>query len=144
MTKNVTLDPNTGSPIRQLDTRHFVFPPSLKVENMRTIEEVAGKFPRWLNLRDHDELDGVDIAILGVEFMPGNSEFADPNTGEVRDYVRLAAVILDKSGAVSEPVIIYTGAAQIVERSMAIASAVSPEEPVKGTLRTAGRAWLIE
>lgn len=148
MTKNIVLDPNTGQPIPSMDIRHFVFPPSVKVSDIRTIEEAAGKSPRWLNLKDHSELDGVTIAILGVEFMPGNSDYADKDTGEVRDYVRLAAVILDNDGAVSEPVVIYTGASQIVERIMAISEGVSPDNPVKGTLRAVGsasrRAWLIE
>lgn len=140
----VSKDPLTGEVIYPSHINAIQFPKQFDPRTARKVEDLAGKLPPWMNLKDHPDLDGVSIAIIGVQFMPRNPDFADKNSGEIRDYVRLACFILDGEGKAVSPAVIYTGAEQVVSRVMTVAPEIKPETPVVGTLRAAGRAWLLE
>lgn len=141
MTNKGYLDPVTGKEIVPVSVRRFVFPKILDLNNAKPIAEVAGNMPRWMNLKDHTDLDGQRIAIFAVEIVPGSGDYPDKETGEVRDYVRIACALLDDGG--NEPVVIYTGSQNVVERAMAIMGSLSPDTPIIATLQAAGRAWLL-
>ena len=141
-TTHLQADPITGEVI---GARALDFPAQLlaNYKNQPTVSAIAGKNPRWLNLRDHPELSGKSIAIFGVIEVEG-AILRDDGTIQVTSYVRMAAALLDAEMKPVEAVIIYTGSENVANRAMSIQSDVSPATPIVGTLVNAGRAWLLE
>lgn len=131
--KNV--DPETGEIVESSNGSSWS-PPSLK--NARRVKDVAGELPQYINLKDHPELSGVEIAIVSV---------SDPVPGDLGDYVKIACYPL-KDGEPGKPIVIVTGAENVLNRALAIQGEASPETPVIGTLREVGNAtrtaWLLE
>jgi hypothetical protein len=114
------------------------------IQNAKTTTEVLGDMPVWMNLKDNMQLDGQKIAIIGAEIAHGTIPSA---SGELSDYCRIAAFMV-RDGQIAEPVVIQTGAGDIVEkmRVMMETNGASPDAPMLATLRlSSGRvAWLLE
>lgn len=133
--KDTVVDERTGE-IVDLKPRKTLFPATAPdMKNARTIAGTVGKLPRWINLKDHAELNGATLAIIRVILVTG---------GEYGDYVRIVCYLLDKDGKPDEQLVIYTGAENVLERALSIAELCGPDAPYLGRLKSAGNAWLLE
>ena len=117
-------------------TKRQIVPMSVQPPDMATVSSintVAGKNQRGMNLRDHAELDGLNILIVGARLAEG----------EQSTYVVMRCYVYagDKPQADNLAVIV-TGSENIVERLAVCIE--SNAFPVLGKLRKGGRAWFID
>lgn len=133
-----------GVLIENKSIKSLTIPEKLNLNNVKPLEEVAGKMAKWFNLKTHPEFNGLRVALLGAELVPGNAEFANTETGEVGDYVRILCIPLGEDNKTGDPMVIYTGAENVVSRITSVLPVLNPDNPLIGTFRAAGRAWLLE
>lgn len=94
---------------------------------------VAGRNPRGMNLKDHPELDGLNLIMTAARFVEGEN-----NT-----YVVMQGwAFVGESPTDDERCVIVTGSENIVERMAVVVAANA--FPVSGKLRKSGRAWFID
>lgn len=106
--------------------------PSLK--DARRVEEIAGIQPEYINLKDHPELNGCEIAIVAVSVA----------AGEFGKYVKLGVYKIENGEVNPVPFVIMTGAENVYARALAIQDDATSETPVLGVLRQVGDAWLLD
>lgn len=114
----------------------------LAIPDMSTvtaIEDVAGKNPEMINLRDHPELAGMKFLVMRARFTNGMID------GRQTDFVILEGFIYPPGQAApteDNRVLVSTGADNIYQR---VAQAFAHNAlPVLGTLRYAGRARFLD
>jgi hypothetical protein len=127
-------DPQTG----EISLSNYrIAPPDLS--HARTAEEVAGKNIQFINLKDHEEMNGKKVAIVHVEVKEGGGEFAN------KPYVVLGVWLLDDNDNTPlEPKVIMTGAENVLARVLAAEEVINEGTPVIGTFRSHGRAWSLD
>jgi hypothetical protein len=108
------------------------------------INEVAGKNPAAVNLRDHPEFNGMEAIVMDARF--NDSTLG----GKKGTYLVAACYIVSPGSAPKEEnfTIIMTGSENVQGR-IADALLIAEEQggspfPLKGTLRNAGRAWFLD
>lgn len=110
----------------------------IDMKHVNNINQVAGKNPLSVNLRDHPEFSGMDLYVQEVTFHEG--------TGDGKKTLFLVATgrICAPGGDPNkvEPVVLITGASNVFDR-VAVAAAAGAF-PIKGTLRKSGRAWFLD
>lgn len=108
-----------------------ILPP--KAETITKISDVAGRNPPSFNLRDHPELDGLNIIIISARIAEG----------ETRDYVVMRAFLYAGDTPTPENLcVMITGAENIVEKLTIVIE--QNAFPTSGKLRKSGRAWFID
>jgi hypothetical protein len=115
-----------------------IFPTNIQelAHSAKRARDLIGENPEFINLRDHKELDGKDILIVGI----------GSGAGEFGQYVKIYGIILDENKNPVDKKIIMTGAENVVERCLDISATVPnlTQNPVIATLRIAGDAWLLD
>jgi hypothetical protein len=104
------------------------------LQNHRRVSELAGVQVPHINLKDSPELDGQEIAIVFVAIA----------AGEFGEYCKIGAFLVDNGEARPNPVVIMTGAENVLNRALAVQDYASMETPVLGVLKRAGDAWLLD
>ena len=115
---------------------------ALDLSHPRSVRSIAGENPPFYNLRDHDELDGRTIAIVGDALI--SEGMID---GKATEYIKFPVVVLKETTdglAPDFPCVIMTGSQNVKERVLALDGQASPQTPVIGILRQAGRAWNLD
>jgi len=108
------------------------------------IDQVAGKNPAAVNLRDHPEFNGMEVIVM-------DARFSDSTLGGKKGTYLVAACYVVAPGATPKEdnfTIIMTGSENVQGR-IADALLIAEESggtpfPLKGTLRNAGRAWFLD
>lgn len=142
MSKPQIVDPSTGE-IVQVKISKSVFKPP-KAGAVTPIDQVAGKNPPAVNLKDHPEFSGMELTIMDAKWKKSTLG------GHLDTYLLLACFITTPGTQPKESdyVILMTGAenvqARIADAEMA-AGEGSPY-PLKGILRASkgGRAWFLD
>lgn len=111
------------------------------IKTARPLSSVAGTRPNIMNLRDHPELSGKALAVFAVRyFHPEDSEFNNP-------YVLIyGAVFPPDQQAEAVPVMLRTGAQNVIERLTPAFAAIAAGEVFVGqlTLTSGGRYWTLD
>ena len=105
------------------------------VDNAKTFQDVLGPRPEYVNLKDNPSFNGTRIAICNVKF----------SSGEYGDFCFLGSLILE--GDTDKPikaVVIITGAVDVFARVAMVSNIINQGTPMIGTLRQAGRAWVLD
>jgi hypothetical protein len=126
----------TGQTEQPQAVKRQIVPVSIQppdMANVKSINSVAGPNARGMNLRDHAELDGLKILVVGARLAEG----------EQSTYVVMRCYVFagDKPNADNAAVVV-TGSENIVERLALVIEANA--FPVLGKLRKGGRAWFID
>jgi hypothetical protein len=108
-------------------------PPALAT--VSPLKAVAGENPSAVNLKDHPDLSGKSLVIVGCQF----------KEGDMGEYVLIACYVVD--GPDVQPTekdftLVMTGSENVLNR-LAIANQ-EHAFPVVGTLRQVGRAWFLD
>lgn len=137
---NMQYDPQTGEvfpgePGRAIRPQ---FPrQGVNLSGARQISQTAaGRNVDYWNLRDHPELNGRKIAMIGVI----------SRSGEFGPFVLISCYLLTAEGAPEMPLVLTTGAVNVAGRALAAADEMTADTPVIGTLRLTpgGQAWILD
>lgn len=109
-------------------------PPSKNKEVTSISSFHADQPPNW-NLKEHPDLDGAEIVIMSVEWVSGT---------QFGDFIKMYSYVYPNTGVEGFPVVLRTFSEFIIDAIMPAIETISPETPVKGTLRLSGRSWLLE
>jgi hypothetical protein len=110
-------------------------------DNVHTSRDVSGVNPPKFNLKDHPEVDGRRVMILG----------GTQTEGEFGIFLIAPALIypvdvdifgIDEESRAAYAVTLITGSENVMERAMDAIS--SGQVPLVGTLRNEGRAWFLD
>ena len=133
---NTKVDPRTGKAIVIRTPESMVTPPSEK--SISPIDQVVGKNPPVQSLRYHPEWAGMQITVTDVTF-------GDGMIGDKKTEYMMAACFITAPGAKATPenfVLLRTGADNVYQRVSA--AWAQGALPIRGTLRLAGRKWLLD
>lgn len=110
MSEKTKVDPRTGEVITAGGKFDITKPPDPKT--VSDINTVAGKNPRAVNLRDHPELDGMELYVGDVKF--GSGDIGGKHT----TYCVMAGFVCapGKKPTEADAVMIITGADNIYSR----------------------------
>lgn len=125
-----------GTPFPLVVKPSPLVPPDLKT--VTNVSQVAGKNPPACNLRDHDELSGMDVYIVDCAFGSGDQN------GRPSPFVVIKGFVTSPGKAPTEEnaMVIVTGADNVYQRvALAFADHMLP---IRGTLRKSGRAWFLD
>ncbi len=131
------VNPETGEVTQVIEYREKSAPlaiPDMKTVN--TVQQVAGKNPPGVNLKDHPEYDGLNFIVIRARIATGSegNSFIIA-TGFIHP-ANVTPTIEDHA------VTLITGAGNVFER---IVYAMEQNAfPIAGTLRRGGRAWFLD
>lgn len=132
--KPQTPDPETGElPVEE--TRLIPWYKTISISAI-PMAELIGNRPPVMNLRDHPELSGREIAIVHYH--------KSANPGQFGDYVFIGCFLLDADHKAEKPIMIMTGSKDVLERIFQVADVIAEGQPVLARLTLKGQAWIID
>jgi len=109
-------------------------PPSRK--DVKLLSEFhTDSAPEW-NLKDHPELDGAEVTVVGFSFMPSQTYEAE--------FIKLTSWVTLPGESKPIPVMLRTFSSFVISALAPSFEAILAGVPVSGFLKKSNRTWLLE
>lgn len=107
---------------------------SVDLKAAKPIQTLTWPAVEVIGLKYHPEYSGRKIVLVKIDIYEG----------EYGEQAKVGALLLKEDGKVEKPILIITSASDLLARFAAVESYVNSGNAVAATLRSSGRAWLLE